>query len=188
MSLPTEVQDLLEGPRSALAEAMAAGHPIAPEALAGHAYLGISIGLPSWVDRALWKTFVKAFASDARGWNVKMAQHGLDGPHAPLERSDGRPRSFGHFSVSACPAGRIAGLDEAHVLLDYSVSDNPVLDPSRAIRDPLVSLRPGSAEVLLGRTYAAVLGGWLGTPSYFALVRSPALQHLADPGTLAAAG
>jgi hypothetical protein len=74
------------------------------------------------------------------------------------------------------------------VLLDYSVPGNPALDPSRAIRDPLVSLRPGSAEVLLGRTYAAVLGGWLGTPSYFALVRSPDLQHLADPGTLVAAG
>lgn len=188
MSLPSEVQGLLEAPGSALAQAMAEGHPIHPDALAGHAYLGISLGLPAWVDRALWKTFVKAFAEDGRGWNVKMSQSGLGGPHLPLRRRDGRPRSFGHFSVSTCPAGRVAGLGEDHVLLDYGVPENPRLDPTRAIRDPLVSLRAGTGEVLLGRTYAAVFGSWVGTPSYFALVRDADLEHLADPGVLVPVG
>jgi len=192
MSLPPEVKGLLDASSTQLATAMAGGHPVAAEDLAGHAYLGISLGLPAWVDRALWKTFVKAFApagsGSQRGWNVKLAQQGLDGPHTPLQRADGRPLAFGHFAVLACPTGRVVGLNEAHVLLDYGVSDNAMLDPTRAIRDPLVSLRADGPEVLLGRTYAAVLGSWLGTPSYFALVRAPALHHLADPEVLLPVG
>jgi hypothetical protein len=192
MSLPEEVASLLDAPAAGLARAMTTGHPLESGDLAGHAYLGISLGLPAWVDRALWKTFVKAFApaqdGGSRGWNVKMAQVGLDGPHAPLLARDGRPRSFGHFRVGPCPAGRVDGLGPEHVLLDYAVSPNPLLDPSRAIRDPLVSLRPGSAEVLLGRTYTSILGGWLGTPSYFALVRDGRLSHLTDPQVLLPVG
>jgi len=188
VSLPSEILTLLDASGPALAEAMAAGHPLDPADLGGHAYLGISLGLPAWVDRALWKTFVKAFACDGRGWNVKLAQGGLQGPHTPLEQPDGRPRAFGHFSVQPCPTGRVSGLGEDHVLLDYSVPANPMLDPTRAIRDPLVALRADDSAVLLGRTYAAVLGGWLGTPSYFALVRAPELQHLADPEILVPVG
>ena len=188
MSLPSEVRTLLDAPAATLAAAMAEGHPIQAADLAGHAYLGISLGLPAWVDRALWKTFVKAFApaegGGLRGWNVKMAQAGLEGPHAPLRHKDGRPRVFGHFAVVPCPAGRADRLGPATVLLDYAVSDNPLLDPSRAIRDPLVSLRAGTASVLLGRTYVSILGGWLGTPSYFCLVRDADMQHLTDSEAL----
>ena len=117
MSLPEEVASLLDAPAAGLARAMTTGHPLESGDLAGHAYLGISLGLPAWVDRALWKTFVKAFApaqdGGSRGWNVKMAQVGLDGPHAPLLARDGRPRSFGHFRVGPCPAGRVDGLGPA---------------------------------------------------------------------------
>ncbi len=54
------------------------GKPLAPDELAGHAYRGVSLGLPALADRLLWKTFAKVFAVE-RG----------DGPRfQPARRSE----------------------------------------------------------------------------------------------------
>jgi hypothetical protein len=57
------------------------------------------------------------------------------------------------------------------VLLDYGLGDNPRLDPTRVVRDPLVSLERGTADLLLGYTYVRLLGRSFGTPSFFLLER-----------------
>jgi hypothetical protein len=183
---PTEVDALVDGTRAQWAKAFASGHPVDPGQLAGSAYLGISLGLPGWVDRLAWKTFVKAFATDpdapdrTMGWNVRMVQAGLDGPHEPMRNRAGQPKTFGFFQVLPMPEAKVNGLGDGHTLLHYGVSRNPVLDPSRAVRDPVVSLRADSSDLLLGRTYLSVAGGWVPTPSWFLLVRRAELEGLAS--------
>jgi hypothetical protein len=143
---------------------LADGHPLEPEALGG-VYRGVSLGLPGWVDRLAWKTFVKAIVRDdggVRGWNVRLEQTGLDGPVVYRTRG-GSPLTFGHFAVR--PAGR-------RVVLDYDVPRNG-LDPVRFLTDPLVALEPGSARWLFGRTLFAGIP----TPSFFVLERVGEVDH-----------
>jgi hypothetical protein len=148
-------RDLLVASRETLARRLAAGHRFEASELAGLVYRGVSLGLPGWVDRLLWKKFAKAFDRGARGWNIRIEDDGLDAPWRPkLER--GRPVTFGHFRVVGA-AGRVE--------LDYG-----------GIRDPLVALDPGSAELLLGRSEIALGGLRVGTPSYFVLQRGGPLE------------
>jgi hypothetical protein len=149
-----------------LRQTLAEGHRIDPAALDASRYRGVSLGLPAWVDRALWKTFEKDFRRDPdtgvlRGWNVRLEQTGLDGEVSPRLRN-GAPWIFGHYEV----------LDRGdHLELDYGRGDNPRLDPSRLARDPLVAVHPGSVEWLFGATDVC-LGRWrVRTPSYFLLQR-----------------
>lgn len=172
-----EARALLEVPRGALARAFEAGWAVAPEELAGARYRGISLGLPALVERLTWKTFCKVFAAievsgqvRVVGWNERLEQTGLDGPLVALERR-GEPVRFGHFEVVRDAAGG--------ALLDYGRGGNAPWDPVGLVRDPLVSLRRDSAEVLLGRTWLA-LGGWrLDTPSWFLLERAGPLTEAA---------
>ncbi len=142
------------------------GFPIEPQALDGSRYLGVSLGLPGLIDRLAWKTFEKDFYCDSsglHGWNVRLQQRGLHIAE-PMLRA-GKPRTFGRFRVR----------DEgSRLILDYSI--NPWWDPSRHIRDPLVSLYEGSVEWLFGRS---LFGAWA-TPSYFVLQRFAALEHLPE--------
>ncbi len=159
------------GPREHAAM-LANGHAIDPEALPG-SYRGTSLGLPKWIERATWTTFRKVFArgrgGTIGGWNVRVEQ---EPPHHPRLK-DGKPWIFGHYEVvpmrpSECPLPVGEG-----VLLDYGRGENPALDPTRVVRDPLVALTPGGVEILLGYTYVRVLGRSFGTPSWFLLEREP---------------
>lgn len=156
---------------------MRRGYPIAPGSLDDTQYRGISLGLPSWIERLTWKTFRKTFHRDPRtavlrGWNVRLAQHGLDGPSEPLLRG-GDPVTFGHYAV--VEDGERGG---PGVLLHYGKGANALLDPVRLVRDPVVALGPGSAELLLGFTYLAVGPLRVPTPSFFALEREGPLTHI----------
>lgn len=159
------IADLLDLPSTGLAARFAAGHPIAPEALAGQRYRGVSLGLPTWVDRLAWKTFEKDFHASpldprrVRGWNVRLRQTGVEGPVEPLQRR-GRRHTFGHFVVRQGPAG---------TELDYGVGANARLDPVRRLRDPLVALVRGERHWLLGRSDVVVSGRRVPTPSWFVL-------------------
>lgn len=141
----------------------AGGLPFDRDELAGRIYAGVSLGLPRALERLTWVKFAKAFARDpatgaVRGCNLRVVQDGLERPWRARERR-GRPIVFGHFAV-------VRSGDR--VILDYARGGS-ALHPLGLLRDPLVSLSGGSAELLLGRSLVAV-GRWhLATPSFFAL-------------------
>lgn len=172
------IEELLTASRAELALAMARGHPLDPADLAGHEYRGISLGLPAWVDRLAWKTFVKAFFQEpdsglVRGWNMRLEQTGVHGPLQP-QTKHGQPVTFGHFAVCSEPGGGL--------VLDYGRGGNPWYGLTGLVRDPLVALAPGSTELLLGRSLLELGLGRLGTPSYFLLQRERPLTHVATAG------
>ncbi|MGE5181424.1 MAG: hypothetical protein ACM31C_05160 [Acidobacteriota bacterium] len=166
---PAPIRDaLLTATPAELAAALASGHPVAPEQLAGAEYHGTSLGLPRWLERATWKTFIKAFVTDGdrvRGWNIRVDQRA---PWTPRTRR-GRTWTFGHFT-----AEREAGT----TVLDYGRASSR-LDPIHLLRDPLVALVPGSADRLLGVSLIDVAGVRLPTPAYFLLERGgPVRDHV----------
>lgn len=180
---PDELPDSLLALRTGdLAALLRAGHPIDPASLEGGAYRGVSLGLPAWIERLSWKTFQKTFYRDPstgalRGWNVRVEQRGLHAPTVPLLRR-GVPWTFGHYEVR--PAGGYRpprGFDRG-LIIDYGRGANPRLDPTRRMRDPLVALREGSVEWLLGMSYVDLFGLALSTPSYFVLRREGPITHV----------
>lgn len=164
-----------------LMERMLAGHPIDPRALDDTEYRGVSLGLPRLVERATWKTFVKAFHRDPnsgalRGWNVRIRQ---DHPerYEPRYRR-GRPITFGHFAVVPARGHRVPRRCDQGLLLHYGRGRRHRLDPLGALRDPVVALEPGSAELLLGWSYLSIAGRPVPTPSFFSLERAGPLRYL----------
>jgi len=179
--------DLIDADRRTLRALLATGHPVDPDAIAGWQYRGTSLGMPGFVDQLAWKTFVKAFHRDpgaalVRGWNVRIRQTGLLGPVEPLLKN-GKPFVFGHFRVESplgyfVPAGADRGL-----LLDYNQAGNPALAPVNRLRDPVVALEPGNADVLLGWSYLDLGLVRVPTPSFFTLERlAPVGEPVPAPG------
>jgi hypothetical protein len=178
--------DLLDADHRTLRALLASGHPIDPDAIAGWQYRGTSLGLPAIVDRLAWKTFVKAFHRDpgagfVRGWNVRIRQTGLHGPIEPLVRG-GKAFTFGHFRV-VDPAGhRVPAGAGGGLLLDYGFGSGRALDPMRRLRDPIVALEAGKADLLLGWSYLDLGFASVPTPSFFTLERcSPLGEPVAAP-------
>jgi hypothetical protein len=174
-------RDLVQmGPRG-WERVLADGFAVDPHALAGHAYKGTSLGLPPLATKLTWTTFRKAFLADdgaVRGWNVRVEQRH---PHRPRIR-EGRAWTFGHYRVTPLRPGESPlPVAEGGVLLDYGLGDNGRLDPVGVVRDPVVAVKKGSVDLLLGWTYARVLGRSVGTPSWFVLEREGPLDHTADP-------
>ena len=60
------------------------------------------------------------------------------------------------------------------VLLDYGAVRR--WQSTSPLRDPLVAVNPGSAELLLGWSYLELPGAQLPTPSFFSLRRAGALD------------
>jgi len=176
--------ELINADRRTLRALLASGHPIEPEALSGWRYRGISLGMPGWIDQLAWKTFVKCFvrdpgASHVRGWNVRIRQTGFGGPIEPLLRH-GEPFTFGHFRVVEPRGYRMPPGSDRGLLLDYGRGGNPALDPTSRLRDPIVALAPGSADLLLGWSYLD-LGVLVPTPSFFTLERHSEVTDLVTP-------
>ncbi len=179
---------LLAANRGELAARFQAGHPVAPEALAGAEYHGTSLGLPRWLERLTWKTFMKAFVHDrggVRGWNIRVAGRGLppagsaaEGQRGVIEQHSpwsprmrrGIPVTFGHF---------VAHLEGGTTMLDYGAGSHRRGDPTAALRDPLVALDPGSAERLLGVSLIELGRARVPTPAFFLLERGGPLRHVA---------
>jgi hypothetical protein len=157
---PVNAEALWTMSRAELADVAAAGHPVDPATLPGR-YRGVSLGLPRWVDAALWKVFRKEFRAEGDavvGHNVRMTQG--DDP-VPMRTRDGAPMVFGAFRVR--PEGR-------GVLLDYGPT-HPRWHPMHPVRDVLVAVRPDSPDLLLGTMYLEVRGVRVSTPSWFTLQR-----------------
>jgi hypothetical protein len=171
--------------KAALAEALLAGHPVDSEALDDSVYRGVSLGLPAFVDRLAWKTFAKVFHRDRargvlRGWNLRVEQTGTAGDIVPKKKK-GEDFHFGHFVVRPARRYRTPRLLRHALVLDYGLGGNPLLDPTCFVRDPIVAVNRGSADLLLGWTYLDVAGLRIGTPSYFTLERVGPLEKAFDP-------
>lgn len=173
-----------------LREAIVQGHPIDPAALEGWVYRGTSLGLPRIAERFTWKTFQKTFHRDPvsgrlLGWNVRLEQDGIDAPSRPKMRR-GAPITEWHYEVVP-PTGvpTPPGFDRG-LIIDYSRGGNPPGFISLS-KDPLVALKPGSADELIGVTYLVVGGRCIETPTYFTLERESRIEHVPydDPATLA---
>jgi hypothetical protein len=180
------VDDLRALSPRALRRLVAEGHPIGPGALDGTAYFGVSLGIPHWVERFAWTTFVKTFFRDPdtgalRGWNVRIEQTGLEGAVEYKRTTEGEPQAWGFFEVVPAREGGAPRDVDQGLLIDYGRGGNGRLDPISRIRDPLVALAPGDPSYLLGASYA-VLGLKFMTPSYFLLHRPRPLDHVAAPG------
>lgn len=172
---------LLEASSSQLYAALASGHAIDTSALDDVMYRGISLNLPGPIESLTWKTFRKCFHRDSargvlRGWNVRLEQTGLDGVSRPMTK-DGHELSFGHYEVVPLDGYRIPRRAVSRgLLLDYGKGGNARLDPTNRVRDPIVALVEGSADVLLGWTYLDLGLTTTTTPSFFLLEREGPLD------------
>ncbi|MCA9672231.1 MAG: hypothetical protein KC503_41845 [Myxococcales bacterium] len=144
------------------------GRALAPDAVAGYAYRGTSLGLPRLVDALLWKRFIKVFSARAdgsvHGWNVRVDQRS----GAVRRDRAGEPRCFGPYEVETQADGTL--------LLDYGAGARSRFDPLRAMRDPLCAVNTGSVELLIGCSYLALGRRSLMTPSMFVLERAEPLD------------
>jgi hypothetical protein len=178
--------ELINADRATLRGLLASGHPIDPDAIAGWQYRGTSLGMPGLVDQLAWKTFVKAFhrdpgAAQVRGWNVRIRQTGLLGPIEPLLRA-GKAFVFGHFRVETPHGYRMPDGTNRGLLLDYGQGGNPPLVPTNLLRDPIVALDAGNADLLLGWSYLDLGIVNVPTPSFFLLERhTPVAEPVAAP-------
>lgn len=176
-------KDLLSLTQRELWSRLVAGHPIEETALDDMEYRGTSLGMPAIVERLTWKKFKKVFHRDPstrvlRGWNVRIVQGPLDEPWVAQEKR-GRPVTFGHFHVVETKRPPY-GLPPC-LVLDYGLGGNRRGDPLSLLRDPIVSLREGSADLLLGWSYLEVRGVRVRTPSFFCLERDVPLGHRVPP-------
>lgn len=167
------LDDLMAMDARALHAVMLRAHPLDPDALAGRQYLGVDLSLPGWARKLLWHTFRKTFVrdeatGDLRGWNVRMAQHGVDGPREPLRDRRGEPVTFGHYRLRSAAGMRFGDWSGAH-FLDYGAAGNAWLDPARLGYTPLVAVNAGRSDLLLGWEVLRVAGALVRPPLYWAL-------------------
>lgn len=180
-----DVRDLLDLPRSQLRLLLQHGHAIDPQALDNWEYRGTALGLPRFVERLSWKTFQKVFLRDRnrgvlRGWNVRLEQRGIGQSSQALQRR-GQPITFGHYEVVAARPAESPWPYSEGLLIDYGRGHNRRFDPMGRVRDPIVALHAGSADLLLGWSYIDL--GWLrlATPSFFVLERERPLTYDVTP-------
>ena len=185
-SSPLSLADLMAMDAHALHDVLCRGHALDPERLAERQFLGVDLSLPGWARKLLWHTFRKTFtrdeaAGDVRGWNVRMEQHGVDGPRIPMTDRRGVPVTFGHYRVRAAAGVAFPrGWSGAH-FLDYGSAGNTFLDLARLGRTPLVAVNAGSQELLLGWEVMRLGPAWLPLPLYWALRDEGPLDRVVPP-------
>ena len=154
--MPHSLDDLLSMSNDALFDIVMQGAPLDLDALADTAYTGIDLSMPELFHRLMWKTFRKTFHRDPergvlRGWNVKVEQTGWSEPPLPKRDRRGDALTFGHYEVREAKGQRFPRGWQGGHYLDYRHAGNLRSDfPARAGFCPLVSVNPGSAELLLG--------------------------------------
>lgn len=160
---------------------VARAHPLDLTAIEGMQYQGVDLSLPPFVNKLLWKTFRKAFLRDPdtgalRGWNVRMEQHGIEGPRVPKLRG-GAPWTFGHYEVRQAAGLRFPwGWQGAHYL-DYGVVGNP-FGESLAYT-PLVAVNEGDMSLLLGWEVFKLGPLFVPLKDYWALRLEGPIDHVA---------
>lgn len=143
------------------------GSSVDPSWLQDREFHGWSVGQPRIVTRLTWLHFKKVFRREPdgrlRGWNVAVAQ---DGSFQDVEQK-GIRSTYGHYEV----------VHQGHrTVIDYRLGGNLRRDPLGLLVDPIVTLTPGSADLLLGYTEVGVP-----TPTFFALVPGEPLTYAVQP-------
>ncbi len=166
-------REIWSASKAELLSLLRGGRAVDPNALAGHDFRGVSLGLPGFVEALTWKTFRKSFSKNAEGGvdglNVKLVQSGVDAQPEPKRTADGSPVTFGPFAVVPLPScGTPFGCKEG-VVFDYAAR-HPAWHPMAPSRDVVVALDEGGT-LLLGALYLDLPLGRLRTPSFFTLER-----------------
>lgn len=171
-----QLDEVLALPGPELFAIVQRGEPLDLAALADTSYTGIDLGMPAWFHRLMWRSFRKTFHRDPRtgvlrGWNVKVEQTGWDRPPAPRRDAAGRALSFGHYEVRAAEGLRFPRSWRGGHYLDYRFAGNPFADPARLGYCPLVTINPGSSDLLLGWEVFNVAGAFVPLNDYWVLKR-----------------
>jgi hypothetical protein len=175
------LDDLLGMSQPELRAIVDRGHPLVPEAMAGHDYHGVDLSLPPLVNRLLWKTFRKSFVrcietGEVRGWNTRMEQTGLRGDRVPKRRR-GEVFTFAHYVVRPAAGHRFPrGWAGGH-FLDYGVPGSPFGE--NLGWTPLVAVNEGDMSLLLGWEVFKLGGVLLPLPDFWALEREGPVSHVA---------
>lgn len=156
-----------------LEEAMQAGVTPAESSLAGWEFRGYNTG--RLTDLLGIRKFKKGFyfappeSSQLWGYNVRVRQDGLGHPWIPV-RERGLPLRHGLYEVRRAGDSDRVGRYPQALVLDYGRGRNPLLDPSRVLRDYLVQVSGDDGDLMLGKAYLA-LGPLRVAAGYFVLER-----------------
>lgn len=169
---PITLQDLMAMNRHQLHAIIERAHPLDLDALAEKQYQGVDLSLPPFMNRILWKTFRKTFHRDAtgaplRGWNVRMEQHGIDGPRVPMRDRSGNPWCFAHYELRSAVGKRFPRGWQGPFYLDYQECGNPFAEALGYT--PLVAVNEGSMDLLLGWEVFKLGPLFIPLPDYWAL-------------------
>lgn len=183
---PLTLEDLMAMDARALHGVLCRGHALDPDQLAGRQFLGVDLSLPRWARKILWHTFRKTFVRDepggeVRGWNVRMEQHGVNGPRVPLKDRKGRPVTFGHYRVRSAEGIHFPGKWSGAHFLNYGAAGNPFWDLARLGYTPLVAVNEGSQALLLGWEVFKLGPAFLPMPLYWALRDEGPLEDVIPP-------
>lgn len=188
--MPLTLEDVVLMDGDQLDRLMREGHRIDEGALEEREFDGVSLNLPTLIEKLTWTKFCKVFHREhggaLRGWNCKVEQTPLDSPWI-LTQKDDRPVTYGHYRVVSPEGYRMPRPYDRGLLLDYGKGGNPRRDPTARVRDPIVAVNPGSSALLLGWSYLDLGLTTLSTPSFFVLRRGAELSHVVAPPRLTTA-
>jgi hypothetical protein len=184
MSTALTLEDLMAMDRHQLHAIVARAAPLDLDVLDGRQYQGVDLSLPPFMNRLLWKTFRKTFVRDpargvVRGWNVRMEQHGVDGPRIPMKNRDGQPRTFAHYEVRSAEGIEFPQGWRGPHYLDYTVVGNAFGEGFAWT--PLVAVNAGSMDLLLGWEVFKLGSVFVPIPDYWALRFEGPIEHVAPP-------
>lgn len=184
MANPIELEDLMTMSGKALHAIMQTGRPLDLDSMAGQNYLGTDLSMPRIGQKILWQTFRKTFVrdevhGDVRGWNVRMEQHGIDGPRVPIRNKNGDPKTFAHYRVRSAEGLRFPkGWKGAHYF-DYTIAGNGPVD--RWGFTPVVAVNEGNSDLLLGWEVFKFGRFFVAPPLYWAIKADGPVDHVVDP-------
>ncbi len=176
------LDDLLPLGPFALHDVLLRGHPVDPSAMHDREYHGIALGNPALFERLSWKTFKKVFHREPdtgliRGWNVAVEQRGAHGPFVDRLKM-GERITYWHYGLVRPDGYRMPADYRRGLIIDYGLAERGACNVQRRIRDPLMAVNAGGADLLLGYSWADLGIVQVPTPSFFALVRGGPLTYV----------
>ena len=169
--------DLISAKNAALEDTLVAGTMPDARRLAGWEFRGFNT--PEVLQLAGIRKFKKGFFREdpsrpheagIQGYNVNVVQGTLGDPWVDALKN-GKPVRMGWYETRAVDLAEPDGKYPNAALINYAASDkNPVIDPTRLLRDYLVQVYPDNPDLYLGKAFLA-FGPLRLFVSYFVLER-----------------